>query len=78
MSVPWIEQFLTNYTNKQKFVNLLACKLEVHGFKAALCPSDADTIDKFQDKLVTTLADDTDILYFYITCTTPTRKMRFT
>ena len=26
-------EFLTNYTNKQNFVNLLACKLELHGFK---------------------------------------------
>ena len=60
-------EFLTNYTNKQKFVNLLVCKLELHGFKTALCPSDADTTivktySQFQDKPVTALADDTDIL----------------
>ena len=36
-------EFLKNYTNKQTFVNSLACKLELHGFKAVLCPSDADT-----------------------------------
>ena len=35
--------FLTNYTNKQNLVNLLVHKLEFHGFKAVLCPSDADT-----------------------------------
>ena len=34
--------FLTKYTNKQSFVNLLVHKLELHGFKAVLCPSDAD------------------------------------
>ena len=60
-------EFLTNYTNKQKFVNSLARKLELHGFKAVLCPSDADTTIvktclQFQDKPVTVLADDTDIL----------------
>ena len=60
-------EFLTNYINKQKFANLLACKLERHGFKAVLCPSDADTTIvktclQFQDKPVTNLADDTDIL----------------
>ena len=59
-------EFLTNYTNKQKFVNSLARKLELHGFKAVLCPSDADTTIvktclQFQDKPVTVLADDTDI-----------------
>ena len=48
-------EFLANYTNEQKFVNLLARKLELQGFKAVLCPSDADTtITKtclqFQDK----------------------------
>ena len=35
-------EFLTNNTNKQKFVNSLARNLELHGFKAALCPSDAN------------------------------------
>ena len=60
-------EFLTNYTNKQKFVNSLARKLELHGFKAVLCPSDADativkTCLQFQDKPVTVLADDTNIL----------------
>ena len=29
-------EFLTNYTNKQTFVNSLARKLELHGFKAVL------------------------------------------
>ena len=60
-------KFLTNYTNKQKFVNLLACKLKLHGFIAVLCPSYADrtlvkTCLQFKDKTVTVLADDTDIL----------------
>ena len=59
-------EFLKNYTNKQKFVNLLARKLELHGFKAVLCLSDADTTIvriclQFQDKPVTVLADDTDM-----------------
>ena len=67
MPAPQMEQFLTNYTNKQKFVNSLAPKLELHSFKAVLCPSDADTnivktCLQFQDKPVTVLADDTDIL----------------
>ena len=62
----WAE-FLSNYTNKQKFVNSLAHKLELHGFKAVLCPSDTDTTIiktclQFRDKPVTVLADDTDIL----------------
>ena len=35
--------FLTNYINKRSFVNLSGYKLELHGFKAVLCPSDADT-----------------------------------
>ena len=53
-------------TNKQKFVNSLACKLEPHGFKAVLCPSDADTTIvktylQLQDKPVTVLADNTDM-----------------
>ena len=57
----------TNYTNKEKFVNLLACKLEIHGFEGVLCPSDTDTkivktCLQFQDKPVTILADDTNIL----------------
>ena len=34
---------LTNYANKESFVNLLAYKLELHGFNALLSPSDADT-----------------------------------
>ena len=34
-------ELLTNYTNTQNFVNSSACKLELHGFKAVLCPSDA-------------------------------------
>ena len=60
-------EFLTSYTNKQKFVNSLARKLELHGFKAVLCPSDADTTIiktylQFQDKPVTTSPDNTDIL----------------
>ena len=60
-------EFLTNYTNKQKFVNSLARKLELHGFKAVLCPSDADTTIvktclQFQDKPGTISADNTDIL----------------
>ena len=60
-------EFLTDYTNNQKFANLLACKLELHDFKAVLCPSDADTTIlktclQFQEKPVTVLADDTDIL----------------
>ena len=60
-------EFLTNYTNKPKFVNSFARKLELHGFKAVLCQSDADTTIvktclQFQDKPVTVLADDTDIL----------------
>ena len=60
-------EFLTNYTNKQKFVNSLSCKLELHGFKTVLCPSDVDativkTCLQFQDKPVTILADDTNIL----------------
>ena len=59
--------FLTNYTNKQSFVNLLVYRLELYGFKAVLCPSDADiTIEKTSlqvqnDFTVTILADDTDI-----------------
>ena len=58
---------MTNYTNKPKFVNSLAHKLELHGFKAVLCQSDADTTIvktclQFQDKPVTVLADDTNIL----------------
>ena len=62
-----MSRVLTNYSDKQNFANLLACKLELHGFKAVLCPSDADTTIvktclKFQDKPVTVLADDTDIL----------------
>ena len=45
----------------------MARNLELHGFKAVLCPSDADTTIvktslQFQDKPVTVLADDTDIL----------------
>ena len=60
-------EFLTNYTNNQKSVNLLALKLELHGFKAVLCPSDADikiikTCLQFQDKPITVLAADTNIL----------------
>ena len=60
-------KFLKNCTNKQKFVNLLVRKLKLHGFKAVLCLSDADTTIAmtclhFQDKPVTILADDTDIL----------------
>ena len=58
---------MANYTNKQKFVNLLARKLELHGFKAVLCPTDVDTTTiktclQFQDKPVTVLADDTNTL----------------
>ena len=34
--------FLTNYTNKQRFVNLLACKLELVR-TSVLCPFDPDT-----------------------------------
>ena len=60
-------EFLTNYTNKQKFVHSLARKLELHGFKGVFCPSDANTTIvktclQFQDKPVTVLADDTNIL----------------
>ena len=52
---------------KQKLVNSLARKLELHDFKAVLCPSDADTTIvktclQFQDKPVTVLAEYTDIL----------------
>ena len=59
--------FFTNYTNKQQFVNLLASRLEFHGFKTVLCPSDADTTIvktclEIENKPVTVLADDTDIL----------------
>ena len=35
--------FLTKYTNKLSFVNSLVYKLELHGFKAVVCPSDALT-----------------------------------
>ena len=64
-------EFLTNYTNKQNFVNLLACKFELHGFKAVLCPSDADTTIvktclQFKDKPITVLADDTEILCLFL------------
>ena len=59
--------FLTNYTNKQSFVDLLVYKLELHGFKTVLCPSDADirikkTSLQVQNHFtVTILADATDI-----------------
>ena len=57
---------LMNYIKKQSFVNLLVYKLELHGFKAVLCPSDADiTIEKTSFQVqnhftVTILADDTN------------------
>ena len=59
--------FLTNYTNKQNFVNLLVYKLELYVFKAMLCLTDAyttivKTSSQIQDKPVTVLADHTDIL----------------
>ena len=62
--------FLTNYTNKQNFVNLLAYKLELHGFKVLLYPSDADTTTaktslQVQDKPVIVLANDTDVLCLF-------------
>ena len=48
-------------------VNLLASKLELYGFKAVLCPSDADTTIvkkslQVQDRPVIVLADDTDMI----------------
>ena len=63
---------MTNYTNKQSFVNLLVQKLELHGFKVVLCPSDADIIIKKKSLqvenhfTVTILADDTDIFYLFL------------
>ena len=66
--------FLTNYTNKQSFLNLLVCKLELHGFKAVLCPSNADiTIKKASLQVqnhftVTILADATDIFCLLLNC----------
>lgn len=61
------DNFLTNYVNKQEFVNTLASELENRGIKCILCPSDADTtIVKtalaVTEKPVVVLADDTDIL----------------
>ena len=60
-------EFLTNYTNKQSFVNALGEKLKEQGLEVVLCPCDADTtivkvaLEK-ETKAVTVLADDTDIL----------------
>ena len=58
---------MTNYANKQRFVNELAEALEFDGFKTALCLSDADktivrTALETPSVQVTILADDTDIL----------------
>ena len=59
--------FLTNYTNKEMFVTILATKLEEIGIKVICCPCDADTIIvktalECQSKPVTVFSDDTDIL----------------
>ena len=77
--------FLTNYTNKQNFVNLLVYKLELHGFKALLCPSDADiTIEKTSLQVTIILQSPswqtipTFFVYFCIKYTTQTTKTRFT
>ena len=59
-------EFLTNYANKQRFVNVLAEALELNGFETVLCPSDADTkimrtaLENLSEQ-VTILADDADI-----------------
>jgi 5'-3' exonuclease len=59
---------LKNYTNKEKFVKLLAERLEVNGIEVVRCPSDADTtIVKVAMRydpgtLVVIFSDDTDIL----------------
>ena len=49
----------------------MPCKLELRGFKAVFCPSNADTTIiktclQFQDKPATVLADDTDILRLFL------------
>ena len=58
---------MTNYANKQRFVNELAEALELDGFKTARCLSGADktivrTTLETPSVQVTILADDTDIL----------------
>ena len=71
--------FLMNYT-------LLVYKLELHGFKAVLCPYNADiTIEKTSLQVqncftVLILADDTDIfcLLLHHIYTIQTTKIRFT
>ena len=60
--------FLKNYTNKEKFVKLLAERLEMNGIEVVRCPSDADTtIVKVAMRYdpgtpVVIFSDDTDIL----------------
>ena len=59
--------FLSNYTNKERFVTMLAENLKSMGFQVVLCPSDADTtivktaLDISQSSPVTVLSDDTDV-----------------
>ena len=72
-------ELLTNYANKQRFVNTMADVLKQNELHIILSPSDADTtivrnaLD-IRDKPVTVLADDTDVLCpMYISLCTITR-----
>ena len=59
-------EYLTNYANKQIFVNELTGALELERFQTVLCPSNANTTTvrnalEAPGEQVTILADDTDL-----------------
>ena len=60
------KSFLTNYGNKEAFVNWLSTNLSEAGFEVINCPADADTtivkVSLDQKEAVNVYSDDTDIL----------------